>query len=113
MNMNNPSLKLRYSIGLGDIIACLLHSRPFGWITKIITGKDKPCSQCSQRRQALNILFPIPFWKLFFEDQITLLETIAAEYRALGYNTRIDEKAGRISLSKFTQVPDAKKIIWK
>jgi hypothetical protein len=99
-----PDLKFRYSIGFGDLIACFLHSKPIGWLTHLISGKDKPCTICNQRRQAWNIILPIKFWKLFFKDESDLLETLAAEYRAQGYKTKIEN--GKISVSKFTQVKD-------
>jgi hypothetical protein len=37
--MKNPNLKCRYSKGLGDLIACTLHSKLFSWITFLLTGK--------------------------------------------------------------------------
>ena len=67
--MKHPKLKFRYAIGLGDIIACFLHSKLIGWLTRIVTGKDEPCQTCSQRIQALNFLFPIKLWRLFFKTQ--------------------------------------------
>ena len=66
--MKNPTLKIRYAKGLGDFIACILHSKPIGWFTHFLTGTKEPCSACSQRAMAFNILFPIPFWKLFFKN---------------------------------------------
>jgi hypothetical protein len=102
----SPDLKYRYAIGLGDLVACFLHSKPIGWLTHLISGKDQPCTICSQRRQALNILFPLNFWKLFFKSKIDLLEHLAAEYRAQGYKTKINEETGKISVSKFMSVED-------
>lgn len=78
--MKHPKLKIRYAEGLGDIIACILHSKLVGWLTKIITGYDKPCQTCSRRITALNILFPIPVWRLWFKDP----ETFTAALRKAG-----------------------------
>jgi hypothetical protein len=104
--VKSPDLKFRYSIGMGDIVACFLHSKPINWLTYFITKKDKPCTICSQRRHALNILLPIPFWKLFFENRLELLEELAAEYRSQGYKAKINKETETISVSKFMTVED-------
>jgi hypothetical protein len=65
---NNPYLQYRHSEGLGDIIACTLHSKILSPITNFITGSNEICSACNKRRQALNYIFPIPVWKIFFEN---------------------------------------------
>ena len=67
MSLEDPRFKIRYAEGLGDFIACILHSKILSRLTEWITGKKVPCRACSQRAQALNILFPIPFWRLFFK----------------------------------------------
>lgn len=67
-NNVNPYNKIRYAKGLGDFVACILHSKYIGPITYIITNNYEPCPTCNQRRWALNILFPIPFWKFFFKS---------------------------------------------
>jgi hypothetical protein len=85
----DPSLKIRYAMGLGDFVACLLHSRLLGKLTKLITGKDKPCQTCSLRAQALNILFPIPFWKLFFTKKENMLKSYQQELEAAGYKVKV------------------------
>jgi hypothetical protein len=95
-----PDLKFKYANGLGDLVACSLHSKALSWLTKLITGEDKPCTKCSMRRHALNILFPIQYWKLFFKDEKEVLENLAAEYRALGYEVSIDEKQNRLDFYK-------------
>jgi hypothetical protein len=79
----HPKLKFRYAEGLGDIIACILHSKAIGWLTKIITGDDKPCQTCSKRIYAFNVLFPIPIWKMFFKD----FETFASSLRQAGIDS--------------------------
>lgn len=63
----NPFLQYRHAVGLGDFIACTLHSKYLNPLTKAITGKDGLCASCDARRHAFNLLFPIPFWKLFFK----------------------------------------------
>jgi hypothetical protein len=103
----SPDLKFRYSIGLGDLVACFLHSKPIGWLTHLITGNSSPCTVCSKRRQALNIAFPIEFWKLFFKSKLDLLETLAAEYRAQGYKANVDPVTEQISVSKFTDIDNS------
>jgi hypothetical protein len=65
----NPDLQFRYAKGLGDIIACILHSKALSWLTVLITGQKEPCKICSIRRDALNVLFPIPLWKTFFKSE--------------------------------------------
>jgi len=97
-----PDLKFKYVNGLGDLVAAILHSRCFGWLTKLITGKDKPCEICSMRRHALNVLVHLPLWKMFFKCRNELLESLAAEYRALGYEVTINFESGKIDLMKST-----------
>jgi hypothetical protein len=97
-----PDLKFKYVNGLGDFIAAILHCRVFGWLTKLITGKDKPCEICSMRRHALNVLFHFPLWKLFFKDKNDLLDNLAAEYRALDYKVEINYETGKIDIRKAT-----------
>jgi hypothetical protein len=96
----SPDLKFKYVNGLGDLIAAILHSKPIGWFTKIVTGKDKPCEVCSMRRHALNVLVQFPLWKLFFKNKNDLLKNLAAEYRALGYTVELDLKYGKLDVSK-------------
>jgi hypothetical protein len=67
----NPYLQYKHAEGLGDIIACTLHSKLISPITYFLTGKKEMCVSCDKRRQALNFLFPIKFWKLFFSDYET------------------------------------------
>jgi hypothetical protein len=106
MNSKTPDLKLRYAIGLGDIIACTLHSRTFSWLTRLITGKDKPCGECSVRRNAWNLLFPIKVWKLFYNSKLEFIHDLAADFRGHGYKVTIHEESETISLSKFDKVED-------
>jgi hypothetical protein len=87
----NPDLQFKYARGMGDIIACILHSKIFGWLTFKITGKKEPCKTCSVRRNALNIIFPIPFWRLFFKDKEQMILSIKNSYEKNGYNFNFDE----------------------
>lgn len=95
-----PDLRFKYVNGLGDLVAAILHCRLFGWLTYLITKKDKPCSVCSMRRSAMNFLVPCPLWKLFFKNREELVETMAAEYRALGYRVEINKENGNLDIFK-------------
>lgn len=99
-NNNDPSLKFRYSRGLGDAIASILHSKAIGWLTKLITGKNKPCKVCSERANALNILFPIPFWRLFFHNAEDLVQSLAKEMEEAGYKVELTKDKLGLSSSK-------------
>lgn len=99
----NPSLKLRYSRGLGDIIACILHSKLFGWLTHLITGKKEPCKTCSARANALNVLFPIPIWKIFFKNVEELTYALAEDLKSSGYETQITKDGKGVSATKFSE----------
>ena len=65
----DPYLQYRHCEGLGDIIACTLHSKPLSPITKVLTGKDAMCHACDKRRKILNLLFPLNIWKMFFKNE--------------------------------------------
>ena len=99
MKKVTPDLKFKYVNGFGDFVAAILHCKIFGWLTKLITGKDAPCQTCSMRRQALNILIPFPLWKFFFKNTEDLLEHLAAEYRVMGLNVEIDYENNKISIT--------------
>jgi hypothetical protein len=93
--MKDPNLKIKYSRGLGDLVACFLHSKLIGWITKIITKKTEPCQQCAVRVNALNIIFPIPFWRLFFKNTEDLLKSLKKELEDFGYTVNFtNDKLG-------------------
>ena len=95
--IKDPSLKIRYAMGLGDFVASVLHSRLVGRLTKLITGKDKPCSTCSKRAQALNILFPIPFWRLFFTTKENMLASYQKDLEASGYKVTVSPDGKMVS----------------
>jgi hypothetical protein len=94
---HNPYLFLRYNQGLGDFVASLLHSKILGWLTKLITGKSEPCKVCSKRADALNVLFPIPFWRLFFKDQKEMYISLNKDLLAAGFQTDLAEDGSFIS----------------
>jgi hypothetical protein len=105
MNHNSPDLNIRYAVGVGDLIASILHSKALSWIVKLITKNNKPCSNCSKRRYALNVLFPIAFWKLFFKDENLYLENLKDFYITCGFNASVNYDNRYVSVSKFDQVP--------
>lgn len=112
--MNNISdLNLRYAKGLGDIIACILHSKIFGWLTHLITGKKEPCKVCSIRRNALNVIFPIPVWRLFFKNENELTQSLASDLKKNNYEVNVETKNGSISsiksIVKHEEKPEIKK----
>jgi hypothetical protein len=111
MNNKQTDLKFRYAQGLGDIVACFLHSKPIGWFTHLITGTDKPCNECSIRRNALNTLAPIPFWKLFFENKEEALLSITEDYKNNGYEVDLDINKLSMSASKVDKVEQPLPII--
>jgi hypothetical protein len=88
----NPKLKCKYAKGLGDIIACVLHSKLLGWFTHFLTGKKEPCTMCSNRSNALNVLFPFCFWRLFFKDYKQYLDVLYQELKDYGYDVEMSEK---------------------
>jgi hypothetical protein len=97
----DPHLFFKYNRGLGDFVASTLHSKMFGWLTKLITGKDKPCSICSQRAKALNILFPIPFWRLFFKHTGEMLASFNKDLQEAGFQTvATSDESYRLSVKK-------------
>jgi hypothetical protein len=110
-NPKDPRLKCRYAKGLGDLVACILHSTLLGWFTKLITGKDKPCNVCSQRADALNILVPIPFWKLFYKTPIDFSKALAADLEASGYSVAVSEDFMHIQAAKSEPISRPTQII--
>jgi hypothetical protein len=99
----DPSLKLRYANGLGDIVTCILHGRIFGKIVHFLTKKDKPCNTCSQRAQALNVLFPIKVWKLFYKTPQEVAEALAKDMEGAGYTSSFSKNRENVSFSKIEE----------
>jgi hypothetical protein len=103
--IKDPYLKLRYARGFGDIIACFLHSKPIGWLTKLITGKDKPCAKCFKRGNALNILFPVKIWKLFFKNEEEYITSFKKELEKAGYSVSGSPETKSLSTTKIETTP--------
>ena len=97
LKIKDPSLKFKYSRGLGDAIASILHGKVFGWLVHLITGKNEPCQRCSMRADALNILFPIPFWRLFFKNAKELTESLEIELQKSGYTVNVSKDGNGIT----------------
>lgn len=100
--VKDPRLMFRYAGGLGDFIACILHSKMVGWLTKILTGKTEPCQTCAKRIHALNTICPIPFWRLFFKTQKDFVEDMASALQKAGFEVNFSEDGTGISASKVT-----------
>lgn len=98
--MKNPNLKFRYAKGLGDFIACILHSKPIGWFVHFLTGQNEPCSACSQRAMAFNILFPIPFWRLFFKNFKEMEKSFIEDLKNNGYEVIESKNSKEMTLVK-------------
>lgn len=103
--IKDPYLKFRYAKGFGDVVACFLHSKPIGWLTKIITGKDKPCTTCSKRANALNILFPIKIWRLFFKSEEEYVESLKQDLEKAGYDVAVSPQKKGLSSTKIEVKP--------
>lgn len=103
--IKDPHLKFRYAKGFGDIVACFLHSKPIGWLTKLITGKDKPCTTCSKRANALNVLFPIKFWRLYFKSEEEYIESLKQDLEKAGYEVAVSPQNRGLSSTKIERKP--------
>lgn len=95
--MSKPHLYFKYNQGLGDFVASLLHSKMLGWLTKLITGKSEPCKICSKRGEALNILFPVPFWRLFFKNEKDMISSLHKDLKDGGYISEVSEDGKQLS----------------
>jgi len=98
----NPDLQFRYAKGLGDIVACILHSKALSWLTFKITGKKEPCKVCSIRRDALNVLFPIPLWKFFFKNEKDALFSYKNSTQKDGFEVKVNDSNTSASMFKGT-----------
>jgi hypothetical protein len=105
--VKDPKLQFKYARGLGDLVACVLHSKLLGWLTHLITGKKEPCSMCKSRQEALNVLVPIPFWKFFFKNHVDFIESLNVALKKAGYATVIspDKTYIKAAQSKFKPLP--------
>lgn len=107
--MKNPFLKCRYARGLGDIIGCILHSKFLSWLPLLLTGKKEQCQACSQRAQALNTLFPIPVWRLFFKNFSELNLSIKKDFEDMGYEVVYDEEKNALSATSQQEIREENK----
>lgn len=99
----NPHFKIKYARGFGDVITYILHGSPLKWITKNLLGIKEPCSQCSKRAAALNILFPIPVWRIFFKSQSELIQDLSEELTSLNYKVNISSDGNSLASVKTNQ----------
>ena len=97
---NNPYLQYRHCEGLGDIIACTLHSKLISPITKLVTGKTEICHACDKRRRYLNFMFPINISKLFFKTPEEKIKDLEKYFVNNNQNSDIDEYISDSSLNK-------------
>jgi len=100
----NPHFKIKYIRGLGDVITYILHGSPLKWITQNVLRIKEPCSQCSKRASALNILFPIPIWKMFFKSQSELIQDLSEELTSLNYKVNISSDGNSLASVKTNQM---------
>lgn len=107
--MKNPFLKCRYARGLGDIIGCILHSKFLSWLPLLLTGQKEQCQACSQRAQALNVIFPIPLWRLFFKDYTELNLSLKKDFEDLGYEVTYDSEKNALSANLQKELRDENK----
>lgn len=83
--LKDPFLKIRYISGFGDLVACILHSKPISPITHFFTKLKEPCQACRKRIYALNLLFPFTLTKLFFSSQEEQKKSFYKEAKEFGY----------------------------
>ena len=100
----NPILMVRYGFGVGDLVTAFLHSKFIGPITYLITGKMEPCHKCSNRRIALNVLFPIPIWRLFFKNLDELNISLNADYKKHGVTFNEEETVRNVPEAPKTEI---------
>ena len=101
----DPYLQLRYARGAGDVVACILHSKMVGWLTKLITGKDKPCTKCFKRGNALNVLLPIKVWRLFFKTEGEYIKSFKEALEKAGYSVNGSPESKALSSTKLSSTP--------
>lgn len=99
-----PFLRYRYAEGLGDIIACTLHSRYIQPITTFITKNKKMCAACQKRRGALNILFPLKLWKFWFKNQEERLDSLDTEFTKIKLQWQLNTSDGKVTPMKYSDI---------
>lgn len=100
----DPLLRYRYAEGLGDVVACTLHSKFIQPITTFFTKKEKSCAACENRRNALNILFPLNVWKLYFESEEERLESLDFEFDKINMQWQLNTSDGESTVMKYSDI---------
>jgi hypothetical protein len=108
--MKDPFLKFKYCIGLGDIIRCVLHFKYINFFTEKIFKKQKNCQTCINRAYALNLLFPIPFWKFWFSSFEKMQETLIKDCELYGYKVVKQDSSNETKTENVSQKINEKKI---
>ena len=103
MNID-PLLRYRYAEGLGDIVACTLHSKFIQPITTFLTKSEKMCTSCQSRRQALNVLFPLKVWKFYFKTLEERLESLDKEFSKMKLQWQLNTADGGITPMKYSDI---------
>lgn len=94
LEIKDPTLKIKYAYGLGDFITAILHSKMLGWLTRLIVGNQEYCKPCAMRATALNILFPIPFWRLFFKTEDQMIDAMRKDLIDAGFQPNTCQSCG-------------------
>jgi hypothetical protein len=101
---SDPLLRYKYAEGLGDVIACTLHSKYIQPITTFLTKSKKMCMSCQTRRQALNVLFPIKLWRFFFQSMEKRLESLDEEFLKIKMQWQLNTSDGKVTPMKYSDI---------
>lgn len=93
MPLKSPFFSFKHIRGLGDAIFYILHGPPLRWLTYGLLRIKEPCSQCSKRAIALNLLFPIPFWKLFFKSRQEMMDDLSKTLQTESFKVNISQES--------------------
>jgi hypothetical protein len=100
----DPLLRYKYAEGLGDLIACTLHSKYVEPFISILFGEKKGCQSCDLRRQALNVLFPIKWWRFFFKSQEERLKSLDEEFDKINLQWKLHTQDGGVKDLKYSEI---------
>lgn len=100
----DPLLRYRYADGLGDIIACTLHSKYIQPITSFITKKENMCMSCQNRRTALNILFPIKLWRFYYKNLDEKLKSLDSEFAKMKLQWQLNTSDGKTTPMEYSDI---------
>jgi hypothetical protein len=100
----DPLLRYKYAEGLGDVIACTLHSKYVQPITTFITKKEKMCMACQTRRTALNVLFPIRIWRLYFKTMEDRLKNLDEEFNKINIQWQLNAPDGKVTPMQYSDI---------